>query len=130
MGTFKYRRRNNKQTLSKRGVGTPSKNACLPLPLGPVTASTLTPSSNITVTRIQAQAQLVPSGCSTNAVIQITDGTSAGTRDLSLSSAANDSGVLSLNYTAGTPLKIGVLSPVGCKVSPASVNIVVQYQGR
>jgi hypothetical protein len=82
------------------------------------------------VTRIQAQAQLVPSGCSTNAVIQITDGTSAGTRDLSLSSAANDSGVLSLNYKAGTPLKIGVLPPVGCKVSPASVNIVVQYQGR
>ena len=62
--------------------------------------------------------------------VQITDGTSAGTRDLSLSSAANDSGVLSLYYKAGTPLKIGVLPPVGCKVSPASVNIVVQYQGR
>jgi hypothetical protein len=102
----------------------------VPLLLGPVTASTLTPSSNITVTRIQAQAQLAPSGCSTNAVIQITEGTATGTRSLSLSGAANDSGVLALNYAAGTPLKITVLPPSGCKVWPASVNAVVQYQGR
>lgn len=102
----------------------------VPVLLGPVTASTLTPSSNITVTRIQAQAQLAPSGCSINAVIQITDGTATGTRSVSLSAAGNDSGVLALNYSAGTPLKITVLPPSGCKVWPASVNAVVQYEGR
>jgi hypothetical protein len=102
----------------------------VPLLLGPVTASTLTPSSNITVTRIQAQAQLAPSGCSTNALIEISDGTATGTRSLSLAGAANDSGVLSLSYAAGIPVKIIVLPPSGCKVWPASVNAVVQYQGR
>jgi hypothetical protein len=88
------------------------------------------PGMVITVTRIQAQAQLAPSGCSTNAAIQISDGTATGTRSLSLSGAANDSGVLALDYAAGTRLKITVLPPRGCKVWPASVNAVVQYQGR
>ena len=85
---------------------------------------------HITMTRIQAQAQLARSGCSINEVIQITDGTATGTRSLSLSGAANDSGVLAVNYSAGTPLKITVLPPSGGKLWLASVFAVVQYQGR
>jgi len=95
-----------------------------------VVVSTFTPGNNITVTRIEAQALVAPSGCKTNAALQLSDGTVAGTSTLSLAAAANDSGALSLNYAVAVPLKLSVLPLAGCLVPPLSINVVVQYQGR
>jgi hypothetical protein len=82
------------------------------------------------VTRIQAQALLAPSGCKTNAALQLSDGTAAGMVTLPLAAAANDSGVLLLNYTAAIPVKLSVLPPAGCSITPISINVVVQYHKR
>jgi hypothetical protein len=88
-------------------------------------ASTFTPGSNITLTRIQAHViSSVP--CTTSAVVKISDGTVAGTATLTLSSADNDSGPIAINYAAGTPITVSVSkSPPVC-----SANVVAQYKAR
>lgn len=90
-------------------------------------ASTWTPEKTVTLTRIQIQAKTAPSGCSTNAVVQVTDGTNAV--KLAVTSAANDSGAVSQTYTAGTPLTISVLTAAsGCTMAPADANVTLQYR--
>jgi len=64
-------------------------------------ASTFTPDTAIRVTRIQAEAVNPPNNCTTNAVISLSDGTPAGTGTLAITGAANDSGPIALNYSAG-----------------------------
>ena len=72
-----------------------------------------------------------PTGCNTNAVIQLSDGTVGGTRLLSIASAANDSGAISVNYAAGVPITIGVSTKmVGCNTRPQDANVTVQYKGQ
>ena len=93
-------------------------------------AAAFTPGNAITVTRIEAQALVAPSGCKTNLVLQLSDGSPAGTASLAVAAARNDSGVLAIPYAAGTPVQLTVLPPTGCSTPPASINIVVQYQGR
>lgn len=93
-------------------------------------AASFTPGNAITVTRLEAQALVAPSGCTTNLVLRISDGTVAGTTSLPVAAAQNDSGVLAINYVAATPVQLSAVAPVGCSTPPASINVVVQYQGR
>lgn len=95
------------------------------------TGGRFTPDGNLTVTRMQVHLQTAPIGCNTNAVIQISDGTPAGTKTLMLTAAANDSGPLAVNYSAGTPILVGVsVRAVGCNTRPQDANVLVQYKGR
>ncbi len=91
------------------------------------TASTWIPDKAITITRIEAQAKTAPSGCTTNAVLQLSDGTTPVT--LTISGRVNDSGPLTQNYAAGSSLTVSVSTPAaGCSLSPADVNVEVQYR--
>ncbi|HVM59345.1 MAG TPA: hypothetical protein VMV72_00625, partial [Verrucomicrobiae bacterium] len=81
----------------------------------------------ITVTRFQVQAKTAPAGCSTNAVVRLTDGTNPV--NLTISGAANDSGAISQNYAAGATITVSVqTAAAGCSTSPADANATVQYR--
>jgi hypothetical protein len=91
------------------------------------TGATWTLDKAVTVTRIQAQAKTAPAGCTTNAVVRVTDGTTPV--NVTIGAAANDSGAIAQNYAAGAAVTIGVqTSAAGCTTSPADVNIIVQYR--
>ena len=91
------------------------------------TASTWTPDKAITVTRMQVQAKTAPSGCTTNAVVRLTDGTSPV--NLAVTAAAGDSGAIAQNYAAGTPLTVSVqTAAAGCGTAPADANVTLQYR--
>ena len=62
------------------------------------TASTFTLDTAIKTTRIQAQAVTAPVGCAVNGVLTLSDGTTAGTKTLTVTSAANDSGPIAVNF--------------------------------
>jgi hypothetical protein len=79
------------------------------------------------LTRIEADAVIPPSGCTNNIVLQVSDGTSAGTKTLVLAADENDSGPLSVNYSAGSTLRLSVVPPSGCVTPASSINITVQY---
>jgi len=91
------------------------------------TASTWVPDKAITLTRVQAQAKTAPSGCSTNAVVRVTDGTAPV--NVTISAAANDSGSLAQNYAAGSTLTVSVsTAAAGCSTAPADTNVTLQYR--
>jgi hypothetical protein len=91
------------------------------------TGLTFTPDKAITVTRFQAQAKTAPAGCTTNAVIRLTDGTTPV--NLTVSSASPDSGAISQNYAAGAVLTVSISTAAsGCTTSPADINVTVQYR--
>jgi hypothetical protein len=91
------------------------------------TGSSWTPDRAVTVTRMQVQAKTAPAGCSTNAVVQLTNGTTRV--NLTISSAANDTGTISQNYAAGTAITVSVeTAAAGCTTSPADANVTVQYK--
>ncbi len=91
------------------------------------TGSTWTPDKAVTVTRLQAQAKTAPSGCTTNAIVRLTDGTTPV--NLTIAAAANDSGAIAQNYAAGASLTIAVqTAAAGCTTSPADANVIVQYR--
>jgi hypothetical protein len=91
------------------------------------TGSTWTPDKAVTVTRLQVQAKTAPSGCTTNAIVRLTDGTTPV--NLTVAAAANDSGAIAQNYAAGASLTIAVqTAAAGCTTSPADANVVVQYR--
>jgi hypothetical protein len=91
------------------------------------TASTWTTDKAITVTRVQVQTKTPPAGCGTNAVVRLTDGTTPV--NVTIASAANDSGSISQNYSAGAALQLVVqTAAAGCTTSPADANVVVQYR--
>jgi len=111
-------------TASPRSI----QNAFLPGALTSTwTALTWTLDKAITVTRVQVQAKTAPSGCSTNAVARVSDGTTPV--NVTISAAANDSGAISQNYAAGASIVISVqTAAAGCTTSPADANVVVQYR--
>jgi hypothetical protein len=111
-------------TASPRG----EQNVFLPGALTSTwTGSTWTPDKAVTVTRVQVQAKTAPSGCTTNAVVRLTDGTSPV--NLTISAAANDSGAIAQNYAAAASLSIVVqTAAAGCTTSPADANVTVQYR--
>jgi len=91
------------------------------------TGATWTTDRAVTVTRVQVQAKTAPSGCSTNAVVRLTDGTTPV--NVTISAAANDSGAIAQSYAAGASLTVGVqTAAAGCTTSPADANVVVQYK--
>jgi hypothetical protein len=91
------------------------------------TGSTWTTDKAVTVTRVQVQAKTAPAGCTTNAIVRLTDGTSPV--NVTIAAAANDSGSITQNYAAGASLTIGVqTASAGCTTSPADANVVVQYR--
>jgi len=91
------------------------------------TGATWTADKAVTITRVQAQAKTAPSGCSTNAIVRLTDGTTPV--NLTVAAATNDSGAISQNYGAGAALTVAVqTAAAGCTTSPADANVVVQYR--
>jgi hypothetical protein len=91
------------------------------------TGATWTTDKALTVTRVQVQAKTAPAGCSTNAVVRLTDGTSPV--NVTIAAAANDSGPITQNYAAGAALTVAVqTAAAGCTTSPADANVVVQYR--
>jgi hypothetical protein len=91
------------------------------------TGATWTPDKAVTITRVQVQAKTAPSGCSTNAIVRLTDGTTPV--NVTVSAAAADSGVISQNYAAAAALTIAVQTAAGgCTTSPADANVIIQYR--
>ena len=89
-----------------------------------------TPDTPITVTRLEVRLATAPMGCSINARVRLTDGTTAET--LTLTGAYESSGSLALDYAAGTPLSVRVIRAASCSggTMPADANVVVQYRAR
>jgi len=93
------------------------------------TAATWTLDKAITVTRVQIQTRVAPSGCSQNAVIRLTDG--SANQDVAISGSSNDSGGIAQNYVSGAALTISVQTPAsGCATSPGDAQVVVQYRNQ
>ena len=92
------------------------------------TVSTFTPDTPITLTRLQLQLGAAPSGCRREAVVSISDGTPAGTRTITIAGATTDSGALSIDYSAGIPVTIGVSVTAACSRPPVRANVVAQYK--
>jgi hypothetical protein len=91
------------------------------------TGATWTTDKAVTITRVQVQAKTAPAGCTTNAVVRLTDGTTPV--NVTISAAANDSGATSQNYAAGSSLQVLVqTAATGCTTSPADANVTVQYR--
>lgn len=91
------------------------------------TGSTWTTDRSVTITRVQVQAKTAPSGCTTNAVVRLTDGTTPV--NVTVSAASNDSGAIAQNYAAGASLTVAVqTAAAGCTTSPADANVTVQYR--
>lgn len=111
-------------TASPRG----EQNVFLPGALSSTwTGSTWTLDKAVTVTRVQVQVKTPPAGCSTNAVVRLTDGTSPV--NVSISAGASDSGPITQNYAGAASLTISVqTAAAGCTTSPADANVVVQYR--
>jgi hypothetical protein len=81
----------------------------------------------ITVTRVDIFSAVAPSGCATNAVLGVTDGTTAV--NVTVSSANNDSGAIAQNYAAGAILSTQVSTAAsGCTTAPSNLTVTVQYR--
>jgi hypothetical protein len=116
----------NGETLSASPRG--EQNVFLPGALTSTwTGSTWTPDKAVTVTRLQVQAKAAPSGCTTNAIVRLTDGTAPV--NVTIAAAANDSGAIAQNYAAGAAVTVAVqTAAAGCTTSPADANVIVQYR--
>jgi len=91
------------------------------------TGGTWTLDKSVTVTRLQVQAKTAPAGCSTSAVVRLTDGTTP--INVTVAAAANDSGSIAQNYAAAAALTVAVQTAAsGCSTSPADVNVIIQYR--
>jgi len=112
-------------------AGSQTWNVFLPVSLLLQTvAGSFIPANYIGVTRVQAQAQIAPTYCDTNAILRVSDRTGLQRIDVPLAAAANDSGVLAVPFRANVLITISYVPPKSCKVPAALVNVVVQYQGR
>ena len=92
------------------------------------TASTLTPTEDITVTRVQAQTIEPGQFCNVNPVITVSNGAASVT--LSVTTLANDSGLVNTRFVAGIPITVSVSSPAACVDAPSWANVVVQYNSQ
>ena len=91
------------------------------------TGSTWTLDKSITVTRVQVQAKTAPTGCATNAVVRLTDGTTPV--NVTIAAGANDSGTIAQNYAAAAAVTVSVQTAAsGCTASPADANVTIQYR--
>ena len=71
-----------------------------------------------------------PSGCTTNAVLNIADQTAASTlTTLTQTSQVSDSGALAINAPSGHVLRVGVsTAAAGCTATPHDAVVEVQYR--
>jgi len=124
LSTYKLHLGSEALTASPRG----EQNIFLPGALTSTwTGSTWTPDKAVTATRMQVQAKTAPTGCTTNAVVRLTDGTTP--INITISGSGNDSGMIAQNYAAGTPLTLSVqTAAAGCTTSPADANVTIQYR--
>src|SRR5215467_6769399 len=124
VSTYQLRLGNETFSASPRGI----VSAFLPGPLTSTwTGSTITLDKAVTITRVQVQAKTAPSGCATNAIVRLTDGTTPV--NVTISGEANDSGVLAQSYAAGAELTLSVhTAATGCSTSPADANAAIQYK--
>jgi len=91
------------------------------------TGSTWTLDRGVTVTRVQVQAKTAPAGCTTNAVVRLTDGTTPV--NVTIAAAANDSGAITQNYPGGVTLTLSVQTAAArCTTAPADANVTIQYR--
>jgi hypothetical protein len=76
---------------------------------------------------MQVQAKTAPAGCTTNAVVRLTDGTTPV--NVTIAAAANDSGAITQNYAGGATLTLSVqTAAAGCTTTPADANVTIQYR--
>lgn len=76
----------------------------------------------ITVTRVQSAVKVVPAGCSTSAIVRVTDGSTP--INLTINAATNDSGAITQNYAAGATLSVSIqTAAAGCTTSPGDLNL-------
>jgi len=76
---------------------------------------------------LAVQAKTAPAGCTTNAVMRLTDGTTPV--NVTITAAANDSGAITQSYAAGATLTLSVqTAAVGCTTLPAYAQAVIQYK--
>jgi hypothetical protein len=123
----------NAQAAPPAGGGTVQVqlwNAFVPLFAPSYTISILTPDAAITVTRIEVQLPNAPSAnCKAAAVLQLNQAGVSPT-SLTISSATNDSGTISVSYAASAPITMSVSTPAQCglfQAWPALGNVTVQY---
>jgi hypothetical protein len=91
------------------------------------TGATWTTDRAVIITRIQVQAKTAPAGCTTNAVVRLTDGTKPV--NVTISTGANDSGAILRSYAAGASLQVKLqTAAAGCSTSPADANVTIQYR--
>jgi hypothetical protein len=91
------------------------------------TGSTWTLDRGVTVTRVQVQAKTAPTGCTTNAVVRLTDGTTPV--NVTIAAGANDSGAIAQNYASAAALTLSVqTAAAGCTTTPADANVTIQYR--
>jgi Tol biopolymer transport system component len=85
------------------------------------------PDTAITVTRIEIEMSTPPSGCSIDARVRVTDGTTAQT--LTINGNHEDSGPLAMTYAAGAPVSVHVnrVATCGSGTAPEDGNVVVQF---
>ncbi|MFI5096521.1 MAG: hypothetical protein ACHQT6_00975 [Candidatus Acidiferrales bacterium] len=124
LATYKLKISNETLTASPRG----EQNIFLPGPLTSTwTGSTWIIDRAITITRVQVQAKTSPSGCTQNAIVRLTDGTTPV--NVMISAVANDSGRITHNYAAGAALTVNVqIAAAGCTTSPSDANVTIQYR--
>jgi hypothetical protein len=93
--------------------------------------SQITIPKGITILRFESITYAnAPSGCTTNAVLNIADMTNTSTlTTLTQSAQVSDSGPLSINAPAGHVLRVGVSTAAsGCTTTPQNAVVEVQYR--
>jgi len=105
-------------------------NAFLPNLTSPaVTYQRMTLDKGITVTRLQLALGTAGAGCTTQAIVSVTDGSSSITLTTVNGTAIYDSGAVSQNYAAAANLDVKIATPAsGCTTAPQNANVSVQYR--
>jgi hypothetical protein len=126
----------NGTTSSKFRIGTEvwsasprgEQNVFLPGALSSTwTGSSWTLDKGVTITRVQVQAKTAPAGCTTNAIVRVSDGSTP--INLTIAAAGNDSGVITQNYAPGALVTVSVqTAAAGCTTTPADANVTIQYR--
>ncbi len=91
------------------------------------TGSSWTLDKGVTITRVQAQAKTAAAGCTTNAIVRVSDGSAPV--NVTIAAGGNDSGAITQNYAAGAVVTVSVqTAAAGCTTAPADANVTIQYR--
>lgn len=90
------------------------------------TVGSFVASQALAITRVKVDCKTGPSGCGTNAVIRVSNGTF--NRDVTIDAQNKDTGAITENVTAAQTVTISVQTAAsGCATPPADATITVQY---